>query len=229
MNEIEQKIIITTETNAQETAKKVDVLTEATESTAKAQTGATKTTQTQRQALEELAPATTGAVQGFMAMAKAAWVLVANPVGAVLTAIVGAVLLLGKAFFSTEANSNKFGKGLSIISGLFKGLIKALEPVASFLVDEIAKAFDLAGKAILGTSLVLQKTDGTFVDLTNSNVCVKSEIVEFYGLSPITGFSVSEVLPSGVILSLNEEGTKKLPFGECYYDVQVCECMRACF
>jgi hypothetical protein len=68
-------------------------------------------------------------------------------------------------------------------------------------------------------SLVLQKTDGTFVDLTNSNVCVKSEIVEFYGLSPITGFSVSEVLPSGVILSLNEEGTKKLPFGECYYDV----------
>ena len=158
MNDIEQKIIITTETNAQETAKKVDVLTEATEQTAKSQAGATKTTQTQKQALEELAPATTGAVQGFMAMGKAAWALVANPIGAVLTAIVGAVLLLGKAFFSTEANSNKFGKGLSIISGLFSGLIKALEPVASFLVDKIAKAFDLAGKAILGTSLVLQKT-----------------------------------------------------------------------
>jgi len=68
-------------------------------------------------------------------------------------------------------------------------------------------------------SMTLQRENGTYIDLTNTGVCVKSDIVEFYGLAPITGFSVTEVLPSGVILSLNEQGTSILPFGECYYDV----------
>jgi hypothetical protein len=68
-------------------------------------------------------------------------------------------------------------------------------------------------------SMVLQRENGSYINLTDTGVCVKSDIVEFYGLAPITGFSVSEVLPSGIILSLNEQGTSILPFGECYYDV----------
>ncbi len=68
-------------------------------------------------------------------------------------------------------------------------------------------------------SMTLQRENGSYIDLTNTGVCVKSDIIEFYGLAPITGFTVTEVLPSGVILSLNEQGTSILPFGECYYDV----------
>lgn len=68
-------------------------------------------------------------------------------------------------------------------------------------------------------SLVLQRSNGQYVDLSDTGVCVCSEIVEFYGMPPVTGFIITEVLPSGVILSLNEEGTRALPEPECYYDV----------
>ena len=68
-------------------------------------------------------------------------------------------------------------------------------------------------------SLVLRKANGDYVDLTDTGVCVKAEIVEFYELDPITGFTIQEILPSGVLLTLTEEGTLSLPFGECFYDV----------
>jgi hypothetical protein len=68
-------------------------------------------------------------------------------------------------------------------------------------------------------SLVLQRANGDYVDLTDTGVCVHSDIVEFYGLPPITGFTIEEILPSGVKLSLSEEGTQILPFDKCYYDV----------
>ena len=68
-------------------------------------------------------------------------------------------------------------------------------------------------------SFALQRSNGDFVDLTDTGVCVTSEIVEFYGLPPITGFTITEILPSGVSLSLSEAETSILPFGTCYYDV----------
>jgi hypothetical protein len=83
--------------------------------------------------------------------------IVANPVGAVLALIVGAVALLGKAFLSTEAGGNKLQKGLAVISGIFSGLLKVIEPIASFLVDRLIKNFELAGQAILATSAIIQK------------------------------------------------------------------------
>jgi hypothetical protein len=98
-----------------------------------------------------------GAISGFKALLVQMFAIVANPIGAVLAVIVGAVALLGKAFFSTEANGDKFGKGLAVISGLFSGLLKVLEPVATFLVDNIIKSFKTAGNVILSTSVLLQK------------------------------------------------------------------------
>jgi len=99
----------------------------------------------------------TGAISGFKALLVQMFAIVANPIGAVLALIVGAVALLGKAFFSTEANGDKFGKVLAVISGLFSGLLKVLEPVATFLVDKIIKSFETAGNVILATSVLLQK------------------------------------------------------------------------
>ncbi len=68
-------------------------------------------------------------------------------------------------------------------------------------------------------NIVLQNSSGDYVDLTDTGVCVKSSIVEFYGLDPIVNFTIEENLPSGVRLSLTEAQTLLLPFGECYYDV----------
>lgn len=68
-------------------------------------------------------------------------------------------------------------------------------------------------------SMSLQRENGQYVDLTDTGVCVKAEIVEFYGLDPITGFTITEILPSGVTLSLNEAGTLVLPYDKSYYDV----------
>lgn len=68
-------------------------------------------------------------------------------------------------------------------------------------------------------SMVLQRSNGDYVDLTNTGVCIKANIVEFYGIPPVTGFTITEILPSGVTLSLSEEGTLALPFDKCYYDV----------
>jgi hypothetical protein len=68
-------------------------------------------------------------------------------------------------------------------------------------------------------SFALQRSNGEFVNLSDTGVCVTSQIVEFYGLEPITGFTITEILPSGVSLSLTEAGTLILPFDDCYYDV----------
>ena len=70
-------------------------------------------------------------------------------------------------------------------------------------------------------SMVLQRADGTYIDLTDTGVCIKADIVEFYGIPPITGFTITENLPSGVTLSLSEEGTLALPFDKSYYDVVI--------
>lgn len=68
-------------------------------------------------------------------------------------------------------------------------------------------------------SMILQRANGDYVDLTDTGVCVKADIVEFYGCPPITGFTITEILPSGIALSLNEAGTSILPFDKAYYDV----------
>lgn len=67
--------------------------------------------------------------------------------------------------------------------------------------------------------IVLQRGNGDFIDLSSPDVCVKADIVEFHGLPPVASFNIQEIPPSGVFLSLQEEDTKKLPFGKCYYDI----------
>lgn len=68
-------------------------------------------------------------------------------------------------------------------------------------------------------SMILQRANGTYVDLSDTGVCIKAEIVEFYDCPALTGFTITEILPSGVSLSLNEEGSSILPYDGAYYDV----------
>jgi hypothetical protein len=155
--DLEQKITLTFGTNADEQAKKVDTLVKSTDNVKDAQKKATDSTRDQKDALNELSPALSGTIEGLKATGKALLTLALNPILLFLTAVVAAFALLGKAFLSNETNSNKLSKGLAVISGLFSGLLKVLEPVASFLVNNIVKSFEFAGNAILATSALLQK------------------------------------------------------------------------
>jgi uncharacterized protein YukE len=109
-----------------------------------------------KEGLGGVIPGFNGAASGAAGLGKQLMLLVVNPIILVLTAIVAVVVLLAKAFNSTEENGNKLGKGLAVLNGLFSGLLKVLEPIASFLVDGLVKGFELAGDAIIKTSKVIQ-------------------------------------------------------------------------
>lgn len=70
-------------------------------------------------------------------------VLIANPIIVTVAAIVAAFMLLSKAFQRNEENMNKMNVVLAKVGGLFQWLLKILEPIASFLVDVLIKAFDM--------------------------------------------------------------------------------------
>jgi len=86
-------------------------------------------------------------VDGFVGMGKAAMAFVMNPIGIVIAAIAGVLIGLYKSLTSTEAGMAKVNKITSVFSGLFKGLMKVLEPVANFIADRIIVVFDALGNA----------------------------------------------------------------------------------
>lgn len=74
----------------------------------------------------------------------------ANPIGAIIAAIVGALGLLYKAFTRNEEGSARIQKAMAYVSGTFNGLLKVLEPVANFLADKLVGAIEAPGDAING-------------------------------------------------------------------------------
>lgn len=99
-----------------------------------------------------------GVISSIGGMTKAALAFVATPVGLVLTAIVGALMLLKKAFMGTEENQNKVTKGLEVLSAMFNTLLSVLRPVAEFLVDKIGKAFQATANLIYGQIKLISKS-----------------------------------------------------------------------
>lgn len=77
-------------------------------------------------ALGTVSPAMGRAANGAAAFGKSLWALVANPVGAVILAVVGAVALLGKAFMSTDSGAN-----------MFKGIMGALKNIFDVVIDRV--------------------------------------------------------------------------------------------
>lgn len=106
-------------------------------------------------------PGVMGKVQGGMAgMTKAAWAFVANPIGAVIAAIAGAAMLLAKSFQRSEGNMNKIRVLAGKVTGVFKGLLKVLEPLATFIADNLIKQFENLGKAVDSTVSFVGKALG---------------------------------------------------------------------
>ncbi len=91
-----------------------------------------------------------GITQGMLGATKATLAFIATPLGALLAVLVGAFALVKNALDRSEGSMNKLKKAFAPAVGLFKSLLKTLEPLGDFLIDGIVVAFELAEKSILG-------------------------------------------------------------------------------
>lgn len=86
-------------------------------------------------------------VQG-KALGKTLLTLAMNPVVLTIAAIVAVCALLAKAFQRNEENGDKLNVVMAKVGGIFQWLLKVLEPVATFLVDNLIIAFEKLSEAV---------------------------------------------------------------------------------
>lgn len=89
-----------------------------------------------------------GAANGFVGVGKSMIAMLANPVGLIITGIVGAFLALKKALGSTEEGQNKLSKGMAVLGTIVDKLFDALEPLAEFIADTLGEAFSYISEQI---------------------------------------------------------------------------------
>lgn len=106
-------------------------------------------------------------IGGIKAMGAA---FLANPLGLIIIAIVGALKALKEAFNSTEEGQNKSAKATAVISTIFQRLFDLLEPLASFIGDVLGAAFDYITEQIELAS----KNVSAFLELLGFNDAAKS-------------------------------------------------------
>ena len=97
------------------------------------------------------------ATNGMVGLTRSALSFVATPVGAVLATLVGALTLVKNAMNRSEESTNKITKIFTIFSGITDSLLKALEPLGVFIIDNLVVGFELAGKAVEGTLSAVSK------------------------------------------------------------------------
>lgn len=147
-DDIEQRIKLTYETNAEEASKKVNNLTgsldktdtaqgkvtKSTKETGKAHQEAAKGAKGQADALESMGGSMGSAISGMKGMLKQMWLLVANPIVLTIVAIVGGLALLFKAFTSTKAGGEQLDRVMAGISAVIDVLRDRVLKVGSALV-----------------------------------------------------------------------------------------------
>lgn len=150
MEDKEQKIKLTYETNADATGQKVDGLNKKLDTSAKetekvseAQKKAKKSTGDLSEGIEDLGGPIGGAISGFKAMIKQMWALVANPIGAVLAAIAAVLALVAKAFTNSFAGGEKLEQVMAGISATGQALLDNLDKIGRAIVKVFT--FDFAG------------------------------------------------------------------------------------
>jgi hypothetical protein len=152
--DIEQKVIITYDTNADKAAKDVDKLDKEIGKTTESTKKAKKATGEQKQGLEDLGGGIGSTISGFKNLIKQMWILVANPVGAVIAAIALGLTVLFKAFTSTKAGAEKFDQVMAGIGATIDvirdRILKAALAIGRFLIGDFSGAMDTAKEAVSG-------------------------------------------------------------------------------
>lgn len=194
--DLEQKIKLTYETNANKTAKEVDKLDKSIDKTTDSQKKNTKATDDNKQSLDDLGGGIGSTIKGTKALLKQFWLLVANPIGLVLTAIVLALTGLFKAFTSTKEGGEEFDRVMDGISatidvvrdrvliaadaiskffkGDFKGAMEAGKAAVSGFGAEVAREFKIAADARRS----LQEVADAMRDLGVSRAELNRDLVE---------------------------------------------------
>lgn len=85
---------------------------------------------------------------GLISMTKAALAFILTPLGIALTALVAVFTLLKNAINSNAESTAKISLIFAKLGGVMNGLLKAVEPLASFLVDVLVKAFEMTAEVI---------------------------------------------------------------------------------
>jgi len=83
---------------------------------------------------------------GISQLKTLAAAFLSNPIGIIIVAIVAAVAALSKAFKRSEESMNKLKVVTGALSGIFSGLMKALEPVVEFIADSVIVIFEKLGQ-----------------------------------------------------------------------------------
>jgi hypothetical protein len=139
--DIEQKIKLTYETNADDASQTVNNLTTNIDKTTDAQTKSTKASKMQGDAIRDLAPAATSAVDSLKTMGKAMWALVANPLGLVLTAIAVVLGVLFLAFKSFQPLVDKVEQSFAALGAVINAkrtmkLVKAQQDLEDVMKSQ---------------------------------------------------------------------------------------------
>tara|TARA_R110000744_G_scaffold121116_2_gene225534 strand:+ start:5791 stop:7578 length:1788 start_codon:yes stop_codon:yes gene_type:complete len=194
--DIEQKVKIVYDTNAEKASKDVAKLDNSVEKTTKSQKDSKKATDSQKGSLEDLGGGLGRAITGFKGLIKQAWALVANPVGAIITAIALSLMVLFKAFTSTKGGAEKFdqimaGIGATIdvvrdrvlkvadalvkfLSGDFSGAMADAKSAVSGFGAEVAREFQIAADA----KKSLQEVADTMRELGVQRAKLNRDLVE---------------------------------------------------
>ena len=205
-----EKIVIDLEVNSDKGVKDVNKLNKSlnkteenqkkikksTEDVSKATKKSTNSSQRNAAAFEAVNKATGGAIRGFRALIKQMWLLVANPIGAVVAALVLGLTALYNAFASTKAGGEqlkqmmagvsavidvvrdrvlKVGEALvKFFTGDFKGAIKAGKESVSGFGAEVAKEFQQAADSVKS----LQEVKDAFRDLSVSRAKLNRDLIQ---------------------------------------------------
>lgn len=89
-----------------------------------------------------------GAIQSVMGLGTAFKALIANPIGAVITALVAVFGAFQKAINSTEEGSFKFGQAMRALSGILDPVIKLVGQLGVVLIDGVLKGIEAVQKGL---------------------------------------------------------------------------------
>ena len=211
-----EKIIIDLEVKSNKGIKEVNALNKSlektnenqkkvkksTEDVSKATKKASSTSQRNAAAFEAVNKATGGAIRGFRALIKQMWLLVANPIGAVVAGLVLGLSALYKAFSSTKAGGEELKQVMAGISavidvvrdrvlkvgdalikfftGDFKGALKSGRESVSGFGAEVAKEFKQASNSVKVLQEVTDAVRGLSVSRAelNRDLIQAKEIIE---------------------------------------------------
>ena len=211
-----EKIIIDLEVKSNKGIKEVNALNKSldktnenqkkvkksTEDVSKATKKASSTSQRNAAAFEAVNKATGGAIRGFRALIKQMWLLVANPIGAVVAGLVLGLSALYKAFSSTKAGGEELKQVMAGISavvdvvrdrvlkvgdalikfftGDFKGALKSGRESVSGFGAEVAKEFKQASNSVKALQEVTDAVRGLSVSRAelNRDLIQAKEIIE---------------------------------------------------